>query len=370
LDSDSVLASYDINGTRTGEVQNALADNKFRCLGLSAYDIDDDDNYELIVFGYFVNYGYFLYAYNSNFEPVPGWPRSLGIREYVVPTSPIFSDIDGDGEFEYMTNYFDLSVSYVHIWNADGTSFIGGNSHGLFVTAPNPGILTMLTVADINGDQQMDIIGNSINDVFSTYKVQRLYAWNLSGEIIDGFPLIINTKEQYTYFDEFRFTPTLGDMNQDGNIDLTIPTSDQSLAFINFPSAPYYHDSTAVKFWRYNRRMNNVGVDYSYNPLDIEENEQRVIPEHFALYQNYPNPFNPTTTIEFSLPSSSDVDISIYNILGRKVNNLLNKNLSAGIHSIQWDGLNDNGKHVSTGIYFYKITAGSLSDTKKMVLLK
>ncbi|MFH2035516.1 MAG: S8 family serine peptidase [Candidatus Zixiibacteriota bacterium] len=370
LESDSSLASFDINGNMTGNIANTIGAVKFRCLGLSAYDIDHDDLPELIAYGYYDGFGYYLYAYNSNFEPVSGWSRSLGVREYVVPTSPIFSDIDGDGEFEYITTYFDLSVSYILIWNANGTSFIAGNPNGLFATIPNPGILNMIMVADIDGDEQMDILANANNDVFSTYRVQRLYAWNLDAEIIDGFPLIINTKEPVTYFDEFRFTPTVSDMNQDGFVDLAIPTSDKSLAFINFPTSPFHFDSSAITSWRYNRRLNNIAVDFAYNPLDVEENDNTFIPKDFALRQNYPNPFNPATVIEFSLPARSEVDISIYNILGRKVKTLLSSNLSAGNHHVQWDGTNEDGTTISTGIYFYKITAGSYSDTKKMVLLK
>jgi len=101
-----------------------------------------------------------------------------------------------------------------------------------------------------------------------------------------------------------------------------------------------------------------------------DEKGVTILPESFELDQNYPNPFNPNTEIKFALPRRSDVSIAIYNILGRKIKTLVNENLSAGYKSITWDGTNNQGHSVSTGIYFYRIQAGEFVDTKKMLLLK
>ncbi len=88
------------------------------------------------------------------------------------------------------------------------------------------------------------------------------------------------------------------------------------------------------------------------------------LPLSFSLSQNYPNPFNPTTTIEYSLPSKSDVSLTIYNVTGQKVKEI-NEPQEAGYHSFEWDASN-----VASGVYFYKIIAGDFSETKKMMLLK
>ncbi len=89
------------------------------------------------------------------------------------------------------------------------------------------------------------------------------------------------------------------------------------------------------------------------------------IPEDFTLKQNYPNPFNPATTIEFALPRASYVTLDIHNILGEKVETLVSRPMSAGGYSVIWDA-----SSVPSGIYFYKITAGQFSETKKMTLVK
>ena len=88
-------------------------------------------------------------------------------------------------------------------------------------------------------------------------------------------------------------------------------------------------------------------------------------PVRYTLSQNYPNPFNPSTTIEFSLPTSEDVQIEIYNIAGQKIETLLNERMPAGDHKMEY-----NARNLASGIYFYKIQAGHFQDVKKMVLIK
>lgn len=99
------------------------------------------------------------------------------------------------------------------------------------------------------------------------------------------------------------------------------------------------------------------------------------LPSDFNLSQNYPNPFNPATSIEFALPVNADVKLTIYNILGQAVNVLVNKNLSAGYHKVNWNSNNSSGVKLSSGIYFYEIKAegvngNEFSQMKKMILMK
>jgi hypothetical protein len=89
------------------------------------------------------------------------------------------------------------------------------------------------------------------------------------------------------------------------------------------------------------------------------------LPGRFALAQNYPNPFNPATKIEFTLPKTSPVQLRVYNMLGQEVATLVNETVSAGSHIVSFDGA-----HLASGIYIYRIVAGSFASTMKMVLLK
>jgi len=90
----------------------------------------------------------------------------------------------------------------------------------------------------------------------------------------------------------------------------------------------------------------------------------------FRLSQNYPNPFNLSTKIEYSLPKDGYVHLTIYNVLGQKVKTLVDDEMNAGTHTITWDGTNEYGQVVSSGIYFYRLVAGENMVTKKMILMK
>ena len=86
--------------------------------------------------------------------------------------------------------------------------------------------------------------------------------------------------------------------------------------------------------------------------------------------QNSPNPFNPSTAIKFFIPDNSDVTIKIYDMLGREVTTLINQQSTAGYHIVYWNGRDSYGRDAASGVYLYRLTAGSFTETKKMNLLK
>lgn len=105
-------------------------------------------------------------------------------------------------------------------------------------------------------------------------------------------------------------------------------------------------------------------------PLSVDDEDQHNLPLTTGLQKAYPNPFNPETLIGFTLHKQSKVSITIYDVTGRKVNELLNETVEPGRHSIVWQGDNQNGRRMSSGIYFYRMTASGFSDTKKVLMLK
>ena len=104
--------------------------------------------------------------------------------------------------------------------------------------------------------------------------------------------------------------------------------------------------------------------------LSIGGNSSNGFPDRFTTHPNFPNPFNPTTQIRYDLPEEQNVTITIYDVMGRNIRNLINSNQTAGYHSIHWDAKNDIGEGVAAGMYIYTIQAGEFRATKKMVLLK
>ena len=107
-------------------------------------------------------------------------------------------------------------------------------------------------------------------------------------------------------------------------------------------------------------------MKYNYLNVDVDPN-----PNKFSVnIINYPNPFNPVTSLRYDLSEDEFVNITIYDMVGRKVKTLVNGSQTAGYKSVQWNATNDNGAPVSAGIYLYTIQAGEFRQTKKMVLLK
>ncbi len=100
-------------------------------------------------------------------------------------------------------------------------------------------------------------------------------------------------------------------------------------------------------------------------------NSARLVPRRYALFANFPNPFNPTTSIEYALPEAAQVELVIYDLLGQKVRTLVTtQNQNAGYYHLRWDGRNDAGHTVSSGMYFYRLTTPQFTHARKMILLK
>ena len=130
-------------------------------------------------------------------------------------------------------------------------------------------------------------------------------------------------------------------------------------------------------YWRVRSKTDNgeyssytgsgsFGVDQNVTEVEVENS----IPTEFEVAQNYPNPFNPATTIRFSIPSSENVTVKIFDMLGSEIATLLNSDLEAGNHSVVWNGQNQYGSSVSSGVYFYRVISGNNVVTKKMLLMK
>lgn len=151
---------------------------------------------------------------------------------------------------------------------------------------------------------------------------------------------------------------------EEGRITLAMaglkPLADGSFATVNFKVQD--KDAKAVV-----QGKANLNDEYSaqLNSVTVKE-----IPTEFELSQNYPNPFNPVTNIKFSLPENANVNLTIYNMLGQKVKTLLSGEQEAGFYTVRWDGTNELGSRVSSGIYIYRIEAGKYTSTMKMNLLK
>ncbi len=136
---------------------------------------------------------------------------------------------------------------------------------------------------------------------------------------------------------------------------------DNDGAFIYIAGRPYRFDNN-VSFQNYNYIIENW---LNYTPASIEDETSSSILKRFQLFQNYPNPFNPITMINYQLPLASDVELSIYNLLGQKVATLVDRRQNAATYQVEWDA-----DGFASGIYYYRIKTGEHQDIRKMVLLR
>ena len=109
---------------------------------------------------------------------------------------------------------------------------------------------------------------------------------------------------------------------------------------------------------------------YRYGPATGIDDPVEPVPANYLLGQNYPNPFNPETVIAYQLSGVSNVTLEIYNLLGEKIATLVNARQSAGAYRVVWNGRNHAGRAVAAGIYLYRLRAGKMVATRKMILVK
>ena len=158
-----------------------------------------------------------------------------------------------------------------------------------------------------------------------------------------------------------------GDFNMHPLSSTSVPTGANSFSNLSGSGSFSYVVKLAGTYSYQCNIHYSLGMIGSFTALTtgIRNNPISSQPHAFSLAQNYPNPFNPTTTIRFNIPSQGFVSLKIYDITGSKVATIVNGNMQEGSYSYIW-----NADYLSSGVYFYQLKAGSLVETKKLVLLK
>jgi hypothetical protein len=294
-------------------------------------DIDSDADYDLFV----GNATGTIYFYrNDGSDSLPLWTFVTDVYGFInvgSESNPTFIDIDADGDYDLFIGESDGKINY---YRNDGDSlipdwtFITANFYSIDVGGhSDPAFMD----SDHDGDYDL-LVGNSDG---------RIYHYENIGTP-DSSAFVYRTD----YYDSIDVgvdcTPTFVDIDNDGDLDLF---TGEWAGGINF-----YQDTSS----------SDVSEMY----------EEEGIGRHFSLAQNYPNPFNQQTVIEYDLPKATRVKICIYNILGQRVRMLIDLSQNAGHRKISWDGRNDQGEELSSGIYFYRLTTEDFSESKKMLLLR
>ncbi|MGB7061573.1 MAG: FlgD immunoglobulin-like domain containing protein [Candidatus Zixiibacteriota bacterium] len=170
----------------------------------------------------------------------------------------------------------------------------------------------------------------------------------------------------------------------DQNISDVLPAGSGLIATLHFSSTnsrcvpelkmtPWPLSAGELDFDMVDDKGSSICRKKGETPIPITHGTSEPAEVQYAAFEvkgNFPNPFNPETVIKFHLPQASPVSLRVYNILGQVVNTLVDEPLSAGDHSVRWDGKNAQGRDVASGVYFYRINAGGYESIEKMTLLR
>jgi len=154
-----------------------------------------------------------------------------------------------------------------------------------------------------------------------------------------------------------------------GMIELQVQITNR-VATVTPPSTDWIGSESVIFYAKDpGQLIGNCIAVFTVHSLNAVANEENVVPTKFALHPNYPNPFNPETTIQFDVPVVSEVRLFVYNHLGQQVKALVNEAKSPGRYSVQWNGCDDAGRKVSSGLYLYRIEAEGFTAAQKMMLI-
>ncbi len=330
-----------------------------------------------------------LHVMKTDGTEISGFPITLSSR---VNTTPLIADLKGDryiivtttdkkvqkidasGQISVLKT-LDNSVKSTPAlsdFNGDGTldiAFSTGTDNKLYVInfagdtlAPFP--ITMNAVvdmspvfADLNNDQHLELVCSSDDG--------KIYAFQPDGSQLSPFPAFYTDKQQGS--------ACIADLDNDGDFEVIVG-DENSLNIIDLQT----DKGTELKGWPTYQANNARTAYYYFDPSASALTRESVPPTKFVLYQNYPNPFglraassqNPAmTTIRYDVLRAADVDITIYNVLGQRVRTLVHGTRSPGSYALKWNGRNEYGHRIGSGIYIYRYTV-SMGGRRQIVLKK
>ncbi len=286
------------------------------------------------------------------------------------------ADLDGDGDMDVLSAlYWDGKIAWYK--NINGQGSFGAQQ---VITTSAVGAASVYA-ADLDGDGDMDVLSASVHD-------DKMIAWyeNTNGQGSFGAQQAITTSAVWAA------SVYAADLDGDGDMDvLSASASDDKIAWYEntdgqgsfgvqqvITTSADEAESVCAADLDGDGDMDVLSASYGDNkiawyrnlhPTSVSTTIQDL--KEFDLSPNYPNPFNPTTFISYKLATVSDVELTIHNQLGQEIRTLVKARKSAGTyHQIEWDGRDNVGKPVASGIYLYRLKAGSFVQTRKMVLLR
>jgi hypothetical protein len=364
------------------------------------YDIDGDGNLEMIYF-LFAGEGDSLWAYSNHVAKYNSQMNNFELVYYHRPLPDFYTngistgDFDQDGKGNFATGSI-YGKFYIY-------EYVQGNQYQVEFSkeleTSNAYLTAFTEDMDVNGKPEIWIGGDFASSVYGG--VTRLYAFEATTPGVYEQVYQIDIRGLFSSIDgKMRYV----DLDGDGEKELFLTNANLVFCFKYDGNGNYYMDFilqaprldsiyTTQSLERIDAAdLNGDGIieiipqyflskgwqeSWEYRSVFLKrdklsdvEDELINIPENFELFQNYPNPFNPETKIKFAIPSTSEVKIKVYNILGKEIKELINETRSSGEYEINWNGTDVIGNKVPSGVYFISMEALNFHKTIKSVLLK
>ena len=314
-------------------------------------DINGDNIREIIFGSHVSSAGGLVYILKNDGTVISGWPKSTN---YWVYGPPVVGYVNNDNVLDIVIGDqigSGTPVNSVYGWDVNGNVLSG------FPIGPVNAVNNQIALADIDGDNMLELL---FDDNSQTGSMGKYPAYNHDGTPVAGWDLP-------TTGASFFNMPCLTDLNSDGTLDIvgagyTLGGGNQTYSYIWNSGITYNASKIINPVWQFNVRHNGV---YGDNNIVSVGNFNSEIPTDYSLSQNYPNPFNPSTHLEFGISKLGFVSLKVYDVLGNEVKTLVNENKPVGNYIVEFDG-----SALSSGIYFYQLTAEGFIDTKRMILVK
>jgi hypothetical protein len=354
-----------------------VAQNTFFAPSPALADFDGDGTLETVYAGS----NHKLYIIRSNGTDYPNWPITYNATTY-TESSPVVADVDGDGSLDIILG--DES-KYLSVWDINGQMKVG------FPIATGDFVRATPTIADVDLDADVEIVLAGWD--------KNLYIWDLAGyadPTATNWPTFhANVHRNGLYGDAVAtgLKDAVANLEvRDGAVDLTwslgafdgdhydilrAMVNEQEWSGFVVVASQISPDPTGII--RLTDRGVEIGCKYVYKLRKSADNDQSMLSgvvyipvRRGSLLQNRPNPFNPSTRIVFYVPegNTQSVSLMIFDVAGSRIRVLVNDRLSAGRYEVEWDGHNDRGVMVGSGVYFYQLRQRGFIDTKKMLLIK
>ncbi len=292
---------------------------------------------------------YMLRTDGTVWSPVPQVTGS-------IESAPIIEDVDGDGYLDVVvtSRIFTLGETPPEMrWNGYVTAINGSGS----IVSGWPQAAGFWP-SDVGPVPSAVALGNNA-DVMAGSPYNQIFSWYGSGARTPGFPI---------YFGANVITSAAaGDVDGDGWIELFVATSGGQIHCRELRSPEYTNNDLWWPMYGHDRARTHC---YGFEVPTAVEEDLAATPKATALASIYPNPFNPLTKIAFDLASKEHVELAIYDVSGRAVAVLVDRELGAGRHEAFWNGKMAGGTTAASGVYFCTLRAGNMSETKKLVLLR